>query len=229
MAVWTSMDLAAAEEANRIDAKYFDPRDLALIEAITAAGGRPLGGDSGICKIMNGRTPPDYAPEGNVNVVRSGDLTSPFIYPGGSRSFLKTTRLPGMVNLKIGDVLISSIGMGSIGKVSLVMEANDLITVSEVTILRDSSVAPEFLFCYLRTAAGQRQILREITGATGQQHLLKDKVARIIIPTPTTHLCERLSATLREAWEQEKIAALILPRAQKQLLAEFPTAGEQLG
>jgi hypothetical protein len=109
------------------------------------------------------------------------------IYPTSNGDFLRTKRIPSAVHLKAGDVLISSIGMGSIGKVSLVMDAKDLITVSEVTILRDPSIAPEFLFAYLRSETGQRQINREITGATGQQHLLKNKVARIVIPPPSDH------------------------------------------
>ncbi len=224
MAIWDSILLSSSEEANRLDAEYFDPRDLKLIQAISMAGGKPLGGQDGICKILNGRTPQTYALDGTAQVVRSGDLTSAFIYPGGGKSFLRAIRTPGMVNLKAGDVLISSIGMGSIGKISLVMEATDLVTVSEVTVLRDSKVFPEFLFCYLRTAAGQRQIIREITGATGQQHLLKDKVARIVIPAPSDQLCDNLKAVLSKAWEEEKIAALNLPRAQELLLSEFPNA-----
>ncbi len=66
--------------------------------------------------------------------------------------------------------------------ISLVVKASSLVTVSEVTILRNCEHAPEYLFAYLSSSTGQAQIEREITGATGQQHLLKSKVGNILVP-----------------------------------------------
>jgi hypothetical protein len=109
---------------------------------------------------------------------------SRLIYPACGRDFLRAAPGNGTVYLKAGDVLISSIGMGSIGKISLVIDPTGFCTVSEVTILRDSTVPPEYLWAYLSTKEGQSQIEREVTGATGQQHLLKSKVQGILIPPP---------------------------------------------
>lgn len=207
MPVWSKVSFGAVQEADRIDAEHFDPQDLEIIEQLLNNGGVRLGGVNGVCgKILNGKTPSGYSDDGEDLVVRSGDLTSPLIYPTAN-GFLRTQRLPRAARLKVGDVLISSIGMGSIGKVSLVMDATDLITVSEVTILRDSSIPPEFLFSYLRSAVGQRQINREITGATGQQHLMKDKVGRIVIPPSTDGVCKQLKALLTAVWEEERSVA----------------------
>jgi restriction endonuclease S subunit len=222
MAVWSTVSFKATEEANRIDAEHFDLRDLKLIDDLLDNGGQRL---SDICtRILNGRTPAFYSDDGDDIVVRSGDLTAPLIYPSSNHDFLRTKHLPSAVRLKSGDVLISSIGMGSIGKVSLVMDATNLITVSEVTVLRDSSIAPEFLFAYLRSAAGQRQINREITGATGQQHLLKDKVGRIVIPPPPDSLCEELRTILTALWQEEQSVAGRYALTARIVLKALPTS-----
>jgi type I restriction enzyme, S subunit len=222
MPVWSHVSLKAAQEADRIDAEHFNPEDLKFIKRLLDNGGVRLGG---VCsQILNGRTPTFYLDDGEDIVVRSGDLTAALIYPTSNHDFLRTKHLPSAVRLKAGDVLISSIGMGSIGKVSLVMDATNMITVSEVTILRDSSIAPEFLFAYLRSEAGQRQINREITGATGQQHLLKDKVARIVVPPPSSSLCKQLETLISLVWEEEKSLAARYTQAAQIVLSALPNS-----
>ena len=179
MAVWSSISETDVLESGRIDADYFQPDDLQVIRKIAAAKGSAL---ESIASILNGRTPQGYDSNGSVAVVRSGDLVSPLIYPTCGRPFLRTRSTQKHVRLQPGDILISSIGVGSIGKISLVIDPASLITVSEVTVLRNAKIPPEYLFAYLASETGQSQIKREITGATGQQHLLKSKVAKISIP-----------------------------------------------
>jgi type I restriction enzyme, S subunit len=179
MAVWSTVSVASAMETDRFDGDYFKPSDLAAINLIRQKGGEPL---SSLCTILMGRTPCDYDESGSLSVVRSGDLVAPLIYPMCERQFLRAHPSSDRIRLQCGDLLISSIGMGSIGKISLVADPANLITVSEVTILRNAKVAPEYLFAYLASSTGQAQIEREVTGATGQQHLLKAKVSRILVP-----------------------------------------------
>jgi type I restriction enzyme, S subunit len=146
----------------------------------------------------------EYVPNGQVPIVRSGDLVSSLIYPECRQDFLRAIVSPKLVYLKSGDVLISSIGMGSIGKISLVMDAGTFATVSEVTILRSKGYPPPVLFTYLTTRAGQRQINRQITGATGQQHLLKSKVEMILVPpAPPKTICNSIRESCNRAWDLE--------------------------
>jgi type I restriction enzyme, S subunit len=205
MAIISNGRFSDAVGAERLDAEFFDPADLAIIERLKMKGAQPLGL---ISTVLNGRTPEAYSPDGGIPIVRSGDLVSPLIYRDCGREFLYATRTPRMVFLKIGDVLISSIGMGSIGKISLVMDASNFATVSEVTILRSTGYPQEVLFAYLSTKAGQRQIQRQVTGATGQQHLLKSKVETILIPpAPDKSVCNAIRRSCRRAWELEIEAA----------------------
>ncbi len=211
MAVWSNVGITAVLEAERIDADYFKPDDLRALEKITHANGTELGA---IADILNGRTPTDYDDNGSLAVVRSCDLVVPLIYPTCDRPFLKASPTRERFRLHRGDILISSIGMGSIGKVSLVVDPADLVTVSEVTVLRTAKVSPEFLFAYLRSPTGQAQIEREVTGATGQQHLLKSKVARISVPAMPDNIDSALRDAIQRAYRAEQASRLAYAEAE---------------
>lgn len=203
MALWSTVSAGEVLKADRLDADYYKPADLRTLHIVRNLGGREL---CDICSINNGRTPPEYADEGALAVVRSGDLVTPLIYPGCGRDFLRTSLGKDTVAIKAGDVLISSIGLGSIGKISLVIDPTGFCTVSEVTILRDSTYPAEYLWGYLSTRQGQSQIEREVTGATGQQHLLKSKVGGIRIPAPPKGIEAELQGAILGAVKGAKAA-----------------------
>lgn len=216
MAVWSSVGIVDVLGFDRIDADYFKPNDLQVIEKIADANGTELGS---IADILNGRTPQGYDDSGSLAVVRSGDLVAPLIYPTCGRPFLRARPTPERVRLHQGDILISSIGMGSIGKISLVVDPTDLITVSEVTILRNAKIPPEFLFAYLSSPTGQSQIEREVTGATGQQHLLKSKIARVAIPAMPDNIDAPLRDAVQKAYQAERRVRLAYSEAEAVLEA----------
>jgi type I restriction enzyme M protein len=211
MAVWSTVSVASAIEADRFDGDYFKPGDLEAIKLISHNGGDPL---NSLCTILTGRTPSDYDEGGSLSVVRSGDLVAHLIYPTCERQFLKARLSRDRIKLRRGDLLISSIGMGSIGKISLVVDPADLTTVSEVTILRNAKVTPEYLFAYLASSTGQSQIEREVTGATGQQHLLKSKVGRILIPPAPKGLDSTLRDMVRDAHQQQEAGRVAYAEAE---------------
>jgi type I restriction enzyme, S subunit len=84
--------------------------------------------------------------------------------------------------LKRGDVLISSIGFGSIGKIQVFDKEGMFGTVSEVTVVRQNEFNPYYLAAFLPSQFGQMQIERYITGATGQLHLKPTDVERFYVP-----------------------------------------------
>ncbi len=206
MAVWTIAQASEALREDRLDADFFKPDDLSHVQEALKAGGQAL---SNLAEVKNGRTPAFYEETEEVPVVRSGDLVTPLIFPGNGQAYLRTAQNRQHFSLKTGDVLISSIGMGSIGKVGIVLEQANFVTVSEVSVLRNSSVSPELLFAYLSTPKGQAQIERQITGATGQQHLLKSKVEKIIIP--------KVGSSIQESVKKRvTLAAVCFSNAKKE-------------
>jgi|GEM_PF-4541872 len=203
MATWSTVSVATAMEWERLDANYFHPTDLAWLKGASEKGGLRLGE---LCdEVMAGKSP-KYDENGEFLAVRSGDLSSSLIYPDCGVEFLRARRSRTLRPLEKYDILISSIGMGSIGRVGLVMEPSQLIAVAEVTILRRPVFSPFYVFAYLRTTEGQRQILREVTGATGQQHLLPTKVQGIVVPSPEGDIEDRVKRLALDAWSAEKRA-----------------------
>ena len=158
----------------RLDAEYYQPEFLNLFSQIKKFKNNKL---KGIAMILRGLTPKEYG-DFEIPIIRSGDLSFGFL----SEDLLKA-RDENIFYVKNKDILISSIGLGSIGKVNIFISDNNKIgIVSEVTIIRDSKINPFYIWTFLLSKFGQFQINREITRATGQLHLNTSNVENIIIP-----------------------------------------------
>lgn len=127
--------------------------------------------------VLKGRTVP-YVDDGEIPIIRSGDLSD----IDDDARFLNADASEPVFYLRRGDVLISSIGFGSIGKVQVFDKVGKYGTVSEVSVVRQSTLNPYYLATYLRSIFGQMQIDRYITGATGQLHLNPKDVEKFFIP-----------------------------------------------
>jgi restriction endonuclease S subunit len=159
----------------RLDAEFHRPKVDALRRALARRFQLKHLGEIGV--VENGQAVPYYE-EGDVPIIRSGDLSS---IEDDSR-FLRARSSMPIYKLERGDVLVSSIGFGSIGKVQVFDKAGIYGTVSEVTVIRQKEFNPYFIAAFLRSRFGQMQIDRYITGATGQLHLYKRDVRKFFLP-----------------------------------------------
>ena len=165
--------LADVLRHRRFDAQFYAPRFASLRAAHEAKF--ELQYLHGL--VMRGRTVP-YSDSGTIPVIRSGDLSD----ISDEAKLLKADEGAPVFFLEKGDVLISSIGFGSIGKVQVFDREGLYGTVSEVTVVRQTQLNPYYLAAYLRSEVGQIQIGRYITGATGQLHLYPRAVESIFVP-----------------------------------------------
>lgn len=159
----------------RIDAEFHRPVVVALKHILSQRFPLKMLSELGI--VDNGQTVP-YDAGGDVPIIRSGDLSD----IEDDTRFLRARSDTPIYKLERGDVLVSSIGFGSIGKIQIFDKPGTYGTVSEVTVIRQNEVNPYFLASFLRSRFGQMQIERYITGATGQLHLYKRDVRNIFIP-----------------------------------------------
>lgn len=185
--------------SRRLDAQFFAPRYSTLRKFFDQRYEvRELGN---IGKVLKG-IPVSYDDDGTVPIIRSGDLTD----ISEDARFLRAQSSEPIFDLQQGDVLISSIGFGSIGKVQVFDKPGRYGTVSEVSVIRQKHLNPYYLAIFLRSFVGQIQIERFITGATGQLHLYPRDVARIFVPlipdreqAEFQRLSELIQAARREA------------------------------
>ena len=130
-----------------------------------------------------------YSAEGEFPVIRSGDISNNF----QPDLLLRSSDRAAAFFVKKNDILISSIGQGSIGKVQLFRSSGNFATVSEVTVVRISGFSPACLSAFLVSSYGQAQIERYVTGATGQLHLYPNDVDRILVPNLSAAFQSRIS------------------------------------
>lgn len=147
-----------------------------------------------------------YSESGSIPIIRSGDLND----IDDEAEFLRADESERIFYLVRGDVIVSSIGFGSIGKVQVFDKSGRYGTVSEVTVIRQSIVNSYYLAAYLKSFLGQMQIDRYITGATGQLHLYPKDVAKIFVPL--------IPGKQQEEFEHIHIEACTLRDMSRQLI-----------
>lgn len=194
--------------AGRLDAEHFQPKYKGLYDHL--ARSFPLNTLAELGKVTKGVTAP-YSEDGSIPIIRSGDLTD----IGDEKKFLRALPDPSIFTLQRGDVLVSSIGFGSIGKVQVFDKEGDYGTVSEVTVIRQKRINPYYLHFFLRSLAGQMQIERYITGATGQLHLYPKDVGRIFIPLIPVQEQNRFEEIAKSAEIARQQARTLLDRAKR--------------
>jgi type I restriction-modification system DNA methylase subunit len=98
------------------------------------------------------------------------------------------------------DILITSTGEGTIGRVDIYPYGDDAIADGHVCICRlRPGINLQYILEYLRSEHGQIQMLRHVSGSTGQTELLKDHVSSLLIPFPDAQVQEEVVRIMQEA------------------------------
>lgn len=159
----------------RLDSQFQSKAALKSIEKVRSRSHNQISDFT--VRPLKGRSIP-YNKEGAFSVIRSGDISEAF----NESDLLRSSASDEAFFVEINDVLISSIGQGSIGKIQLFRNDGKFATVSEVTVVRTTGASSATVAAFLSSSYGQAQINRYITGATGQLHLYPNDVDRIFIP-----------------------------------------------
>jgi hypothetical protein len=116
-----------------------------------------------------------------------------------SEEFFEANRRRAGVQSK--DILVSSTGIGSLGKVDIWNSEEPALATVDVNIIRaDPDLCdPDVLAFVLRSHPVQSQIQRELTGSTNQIHIYGDQLASLRIPViergKSTSLVEAIRRT----------------------------------
>ncbi|AUT02871.1 hypothetical protein CLI64_22065 [Nostoc sp. CENA543] len=151
---------------------------LPLSEVATAFNGRASGeGHSNIRVFKTKHVYPHYLRLNNPSYMKSEQVT----------------KMPQDRYIQPDDVLMANIAEGTLGRVSYVQECENFWTVdTQIMILRSknkSKLLGKWLYYYLWSEQGQRQILSRRTGIAfadkrGQTHIYPKNVVEISVPLP---------------------------------------------
>ena len=90
--------------------------------------------------------------------------------------------------LRAGDLLWNSTGTGTVGRTALFVPSDKFSKVvadSHVTVVRTTSLVPQFLWCWSASPVVQAQVLGATTGSTNQQELSLSTIKSLPIAFPT--------------------------------------------
>lgn len=144
----------------------------------------------------------DYA-EGvsDVGVIKTKQLTNSGVNTDGIESyFTHETCIENKSTFVVNnDVVFASMGVGSLGKVSLFSYDGDkpFVTDSTLRIYRAKETAcvlPEVLCIFLQSTIGQELIYRYVVGSTGIINIYDDDIAKIPIPVLDAEIQKDIAA-----------------------------------
>lgn len=142
---------------------------------------------NGICQIVKGKTGKMYVVEG-IPIIKLRNVTNEGILWRKTdyvlKSFFDSNK---KAHIKKEDILITSTGLGTIGRVAVVDKNTDCMAdghVATIRILDKEKILPDFLAHYLRSIFGQTQMIKYTVGSTGQTELNDKDIERIQIMHP---------------------------------------------
>lgn len=153
----------------------------------------------------------------DVGVIKTKQLTNSDVNIDGVESYFTKEVCAQNKSTFVAnnDVIFASMGVGSLGKVSLFSYDGDkpFVTDSTLRIYRakeTTRVLPEVLCIFLQSAIGQELIYRYVVGSTGIINIYDDDIAKIPIPVLDAELQKDIAAKVQESF--------VLRRQSKQLL-----------
>ncbi len=179
-------NVSSYQKSGRLDAEYYQPK---YEEYLTKLGNfKTTFIPNEFDKFKNSST--NYANDvSNVGVIKTKQLLNEGINYEGVESYFdyETCIKNKSTFLKMNDVVFASMGVGSLGKVSLFhcCENEHYITDSTLRIFRKKSTSciyPEVLTLYLQSTLGQELIYRYVVGSTGIINIYDNDIDRIPIP-----------------------------------------------
>jgi restriction endonuclease S subunit len=212
--------ISFSDSMDRLNYHFFDPRQK-LLEELTQQYSTTIIDQIVSVPIQRG-TQPEYVDKGKVSVIKTVDLKDAYIdYDNCLRVSEEYFRMHPEAHVMKNDVLISSTGIISMGKVDVYDRNDPAMVDGHISILRlVEGYDPHFITYYLRSHLGKVQIEKWWTGSSGQIELQPTDLGKIIIPNNT----ERGVPLKKQEEIARRIAKAITPiiefqKGQKQLLA----------
>lgn len=204
-------NFSKTQQAERIDAEYFQPKYDEIVEAIK----RYSGGWNTVGNLLNIKDK-NFYPKKNVvykyielaNIGGNGEITG--------CTELEGQELPTRARRKVskGDVIVSSIE-GSLSSIALITEEyNRALCSTGFYVVDSDDINSETLLVLLKSPIGQLQLKKGCSG-TILTAINKDELEKIILPQIDGPLQEEIKQKITESFNLRKQSKHLLESAKK--------------
>lgn len=217
--------------SGRLDAEYYQPKYDAFLNVLNRFETTSIPAEYHV--IKNSGT--NYADGiSDVGVIKTKQLNNSGIDTESIESYFsaKTCVENKSTFLKSGDVVFASMGVGSLGKVSIFSNDGEkkFVTDSTLRIYRakpTAKVRPEVLCVFLQSKLGQELVYRYVVGSTGIINIYDNDIAKIPIPIFDDSIQEHIAVKVQESFSLRKQSKQLLEYA-KQAVEKAIEQGEDV-
>lgn len=219
MAVWNVVT-ASEIPYDRCDAEFFRDDLSRIINAINAKKDAIC--LSKIFKTIERGCQPRYTKTGVVRALRSvnvGNLEINNVRQEYVDSEFVYGKKKGIVNKY--DLLLTSTGVGTIGRTSIWNSDELSYADGHITIMRDANVNPFTVAAFLITKYGKLQIEKHIRGSSGQIEIYPIDISKILFPKVLVEYQDEIGMEVDVALDMRERADKLLLQAQQLLESEL--------
>lgn len=203
---------------DRLDAEYYNPAYFQLVEKIKINKYMPIGR---VVKEYNtGFAPKEYMKSGipilKVRNFQNGNI----VFDGSDYATEEFFKIKPKALLQNEDIVLTTTGEGSIGKVDYYYNERQAGIVPEVTRISINKALcdPGFVYAFLSSEYGKGQFMRFVNRATGQTHLyFKDLKEGLFIPEINSANQHRIGDFIRLSLKNKKLSDQKYREAQELL------------
>jgi restriction endonuclease S subunit len=216
----SAINVSELEGAGRLDAEYYRPElrrlaarlsftsvHLRIISDWITQGPNPCFTEAGV-PCLNGRN------------VAAGRLSMDDPNYVSREEFEALSRF----QLRVGDILVTLKGLGSIGQTALVSNPIQAIFSHDLGLIRldqSSGFLPEYVYAYLSCLTGRTLLERGTTGATGQMTLTTSYLARMPIPAVELPTQRRIAELISGSEAEHERARSLYLKGEQVLLEDL--------
>lgn len=207
------------KRTGRLDAEYYQPKYDIYLDILSHFKTSRIPNEFDVLKSSG----TNYAETiSDVGVIKTKQITNSGVNIDGIESYF--TREACIKNkstfIANNDVIFASMGVGSLGKVSLFSYDGDkaFVTDSTLRIYRAKEtgrVLPEVLCLFLQSEIGQELIYRYVVGSTGIINIYDDDMAKIPVPILEVEIQRNLAAEVQESFALRRQSKRLLEYARQ--------------
>jgi restriction endonuclease S subunit len=218
--MWSLINLSEVCQAGRIDAEHFRPDYLAVEEKVAGFSPVPLGR---IASYINRGVQPEYQEGGTIPVLRTVNVRE-HGFSETRQEFVSDAfyRENPRGQVRKGDILMTSTGVGTLGRVAYHFEDTSYFADGHITIIRGvRNIKPLFLVTLLQSRIGFALIERRQRGSSGQIEIYPSDIASIPIPQLDDKFQQEIVSLQERAHQLRQKSKSLYAQAEALLLSEL--------